>query len=102
LRGTGNHENCTWVCAGHRLRNDGFCASFRGRGAHGGARSSIERPVRLSKKSEVNGSLCGRGSAYCRCGGRDPMCYPGDDVPVKRRENMMKHCGHNCEYKVMR
>ena len=45
---------------------------------------------------------CGRGSAYCRCGGRDPTCYPGDDVPVKRRENMMEHCGHNCEYKVMR
>ncbi len=49
-----------------------------------------------------NGSVCGRGSAYCRCGGRDPTCYPEDHVPVKRRENMMEHCGHYCEYKVMR
>jgi hypothetical protein len=59
-------------------------------------------PCDCPENLKSNGDECGRVSAYCRCGGRDPTCYPDDHVPVKRRVNMMKHCGHYCEYKAMR
>jgi hypothetical protein len=84
--GMGTHENCTWLRAGHRLRNDGFCASYRGRGAHGGARSPIERRGVCDCPEDLKSNgRCGRGSSYCRCGGREPGCYPGDNVPTLKQ-----------------
>jgi hypothetical protein len=43
-----------------------------------------------------NGNLCGRGSAYCRCGGHEPICFDGDNDPQRRVDNMIRNCGHRC------
>jgi hypothetical protein len=39
---------------------------------------------------------CGRVSAYCRCGGHEPICFEGDNDPERRVDNMIRHCGHRC------
>jgi hypothetical protein len=44
---------------------------------------------------ERDGRLCGHNSAYCRCGGLEPVCYPGDDKG-QRDANRRAHCGHGC------
>jgi len=51
---------------------------------------------------KINGDRCGGVSAYCRCGGRDPTCYDGDNDPKLRRDNMMRNCGHYCEYRTQK
>ncbi len=38
---------------------------------------------------------CGRQSAYCRCGGWEPICFTGDDTG-QREPNRQRHCGHVC------
>jgi hypothetical protein len=35
---------------------------------------------------------CGRVSAYCRPGGAEPCCYPGDLNPATRALNKRQHC----------
>jgi hypothetical protein len=42
-----------------------------------------------------NGHECGRVCAYCRCGGFEPLCYPGDDKG-DRQSNRQRECGHAC------
>ena len=44
----------------------------------------------------ANGRECGRSSAYCHCGGYEPICYPGDDDPPRRPFNLRRVCGHRC------
>ena len=41
------------------------------------------------------GMLCGHLSAYCRCGGREPLCFVGDDDKAQRQRNRQSHC-HGC------
>jgi hypothetical protein len=38
---------------------------------------------------------CGLQSAYCRCGGWEPICHAGDDVG-RRELNRQQFCGHVC------
>jgi hypothetical protein len=40
------------------------------------------------------GHRCGRRSAYCRCGGWEPICHAGDDTG--RESNRQQFCGHVC------
>jgi hypothetical protein len=44
---------------------------------------------------------CGAVSAFCRCGGYEPMgCYPGDDELTKRVDYQFDHCKeHACIYR---
>jgi hypothetical protein len=42
-----------------------------------------------------NGHRCGRVSAYCRCGGWEPICFAGDDTG-QREPNRQHRCGHIC------
>jgi hypothetical protein len=43
----------------------------------------------------ANGHRCGRVSAYCRCGGWEPICFAGDDTD-QREPNRQRRCGHVC------
>ena len=44
---------------------------------------------------------CGAVSAFCRCGGYEPLgCYPGDDELSKRIDYQFDHCKeHACIYR---
>jgi hypothetical protein len=43
----------------------------------------------------VNHQKCGHRSAYCRCGGWEPICFAGDDSG-QREPNRRRRCGHVC------
>jgi hypothetical protein len=45
---------------------------------------------------EKDGRTCGLNSAYCRCKGFEPLCYPGDDDQGQRQSSRRAHCGHGC------
>jgi hypothetical protein len=42
-----------------------------------------------------DGRRCGHDSAYCRCGGLEPLCYAGDDQG-QRESNRRRECKHVC------
>jgi len=52
-------------------------------------------PCACPNDYKSDGRRCGRDSAYCRCGGLEPVCYSGDDQG-KREANRQAHCGHVC------
>jgi hypothetical protein len=54
------------------------------------------RPCACPDDVMKNGQKCGTKSAYCRCNGAEPLCYPGDDDKEKRHSNRMSVCGHAC------
>jgi hypothetical protein len=52
-------------------------------------------PCACPDDHKSDGRKCGHDSAYCRCGGLEPACYPGDGQG-QRESNRKIHCGHVC------
>jgi hypothetical protein len=52
-------------------------------------------PCACPSDKTANGRRCGRVSAYCRCGGWEPICFAGDDTG-QREPNRQRRCGHVC------
>jgi hypothetical protein len=64
-------------------------------GSTSGAQSG--GPCDCPEDRKPSGGVCGRVAAYCRCGGREPICRPGDEDPQRRNENRKLACGHGCQ-----
>jgi hypothetical protein len=52
------------------------------------------RPCACPDDVMSNGEKCRTKSAYCRCGGFEPVCYSGDDNKEQRHANRLHVCGH--------
>ena len=59
---------------------------------------ALGRPCACPDDPTTTGSLCGKKSAYCRCGGYEPLCYPNDGKLKARHHNQIEHCGYTCVY----